>query len=71
MKTKPIKIILSIFVCILMLPVYHVKALENENLLSKISDLQKHYEINDYAKVKNYKASRIKEISNYNSEEEL
>lgn len=49
-----------------MLPVYHVKALENENLLSTISEPQKHYEISEYGaimqRLKNYKASRIKGI---------
>ena len=45
MKCKSIKILLAFLLCALLLPVCPVSALEDENLLSTVSEPTKHYQV--------------------------
>ena len=63
MKCKSIKILLSFLLCAL-LPVCPVSALEDENLLSTVSEPTKHYQVSEYGaimqKLTDYKRSKTK-----------
>lgn len=74
MKCKSIKIILSLSLCALLIPVFPASALEDENLLSTVPETQKHYETSEYGaimqRLANYKVKKARSIVNYDSNQE-
>lgn len=53
MKAKSIKILLSLFMCVLLIPMFPVLALEDEDLLSTVAVKEQHYETSEYGAIIN------------------
>ena len=53
MKAKSIKILLSLFVCMFVIPMSPVSALEDEDLLNTVAVKEQHYETSEYGAIVN------------------
>lgn len=53
MKSKSIKILLSLFVCMLVIPMSPVSALKDEDLLNTVAVKEQHYETSEYGAIVN------------------
>ena len=69
MKAKSIKILLSLFVCMFVIPMSPVSALEDEDLLNTVAVKEQHYETSEYGAIVNSLEKSYSKSARINSPE--